>query len=314
MNIRLCGIFIAILICVSATIKVQAFQPNGPFLIEEKMLLHFFVEPEDGNPQCTNLKAVDLPDGARFDSETGLFTWLPDYGDAGSYSATFSCNGSAVHQVQIDVAAATPNYIDNTGPEVTLVGSSGWGREEYENDQKSLASLLGVYGLNVETVEELGTAFDEGSVGEILVIPWHMANALDNAVINRVVSYVDNGGFVLVSGRTSLTEALGIVYTNTTVDVHDFMDYLNPDLPMVWSEGETVEVFTPDEGDTIFTVEKNNKTPINIGRKKGAGRILYVGTRHYDHYSTYGTKGHPYLLYHFILGLQLELPPMPPLP
>ena len=32
----------------------------------------------------------------------------------------------------------------------------------------------------------------------------------------------------------------------------------------------------------------------------GSGCLIYIGTQYYDRYSPYGTKGHPYILYHFM--------------
>ena len=287
------------LVFIEGSAAAQIFLPNGPFSIEERTLLHFYVRTEDDNLDSPALTATDLPDGAAFNTETGLFTWLPDYGDAGTYVVTFTCNGTA-HQVRIDVTFVTPIYIESNIPKVTLVGSSSWSQEEYENDQKSLATLLDVYGLFIERVEDLSAGLSSGTVGEILVIPWHMADVMEDTVIDRIVTYVNNGGRILISGRTALSEALGIRYTENTINVSDFMDYLNPDFSMVWSEGEAVKVFEVDPTDTIFTVERNNLTPINIGRKIGNGRLIYIGTKYYDRYSIYGTKGHPYLLYHFM--------------
>ncbi|MBU0728178.1 MAG: hypothetical protein KKA70_00395 [Proteobacteria bacterium] len=276
-------------------------QANSPFTIDEKSLLHFYVE------NCVNSQVEGMPAKASYNSTTGLFTWLPDYGDAGNYTLTVSCDAVVSSQVNIVVQSIVPTDKTTQSPQIVLVGSSSWMDSESENDQKSLAAMFDVYNFSVATEPDIISALASGTTPDILVIPWNQATVLSSADIAQVVAFVNQGGNLLITGRTALAEELGITYDNTTVQVGSFTDYLNPGHDFVWSAGETLEVFTPETGDTIFTIDKDTGAPITIGRKIGPGRLIYVGSQYYDHYSNYGTKGHPYLLYHFIDYLKIRL-------
>lgn len=272
--------------------------------IEEKDLFHSYIPSPVTATPCTNFTSTNLPPGSIFDSATGLFSWVPDYGSAGSYAVSFGCaddsQNPGTQQLQINVTPSTPVYVQSNSPKVTLVAASNPTSLEQTNDQKSLAVMLGVYGLSVETIEDLGAAFTAKTVGDILVVPSYMAATLASATIQQVVSFVNGGGKILLFGRSPLSEALGIEYSNLPSTINGFKDYINPDFKMTWSAGENIDLYNHLASDTIFTVDARNDNPIGIGRKVGKGRFLYVGTNFYDHFSPFGTKGHPYLFYHFM--------------
>jgi hypothetical protein len=133
--------------------------------------------------------------------------------------------------------------------------------------------MLGVYGLKVETVEDLAAAFAAKNVGEILVVPSYMASALSPETVQQVVSYVKGGGSILLFGKSLLSEALGISYTGNTRNVKEFVDYLNPQLPLIWVDGESVEAFAANSSDTVLAVDKKTFNPLVVGRSTGKGRI-----------------------------------------
>ncbi len=59
--------------------------------INENETLKFTVKATDPDAGSTlTLSCPKLPDGARFDSETGVFTWQPNFEQAGSYPVTFT--------------------------------------------------------------------------------------------------------------------------------------------------------------------------------------------------------------------------------
>ena len=280
------------------------------FSISEKDLVHYYAQGPNPSAPCASFASAGLPASASFDTASGLFTWLPDYGSAGSYSVSFSCADDpttpGTQQITVDVAAATPVYIQSGTPKVTLLASKTPASASQDNDQQSLAAMLGVYGLAVESVADLAAAFAANSVGGILVVPSYMAKGLTPATIAHVVSFVNGGGSLLLFGRSPLSEALGISYTGAASVVTDFVDYLNPGLALTWTDGETVEPFAADPSDSVLAVDKQTRSPLVLARSSGKGRLLYVGTDYYDHFSVYGTKGHPYLLYHFVDAFRLK--------
>jgi len=275
------------------------------FSLAEKDLFHY-----QASASCAGFSADGLPAGSHFDSSTGLFTWLPDFGSAGSSTVSFSCAGApagtAPEQLRLEVAPSAPVYLKGNTPKVTLVAARTAASSAQSNDQQSLASMLGVYGLTVETVDDLAAAFAAHTVGDILVVPSYLARSLDAATVQKVVSYLEAGGSVLCFGRSPLSEALGIGYAGAPLTVTDFVDYLNPGLPLVWTGGENVEPFVVQAADSVLAVDKGTLTPIMVARSRGKGRLLYVGTDYYDRFSVYGTKGHPYLLYHLVDAFRLN--------
>jgi hypothetical protein len=280
------------------------------FASAEKDLFHFYATSPNPATPCKTFTSADLPKTSRFDTTTGLFSWLPDYGSAGSYTVTFGCADDPANpgtqQIKIDVASVTPVYIQSSTPKVTLLAAKTPATTNQDNDQKSLATMLSVYGLKVETVEDLAAAFTAKTVGEILVVPSYMASALSPETVQLVVAYVKGGGSILLFGKSPLSEALGISYIGGTKNVTEFVDYLNPKLFLIWADGETVESFAALESDSVIAVDKQTLNPLVVGRTAAKGRILYVGTTFYDHFSVYGTKGHPYLLYHFMDVFRLK--------
>jgi hypothetical protein len=297
-----------IIVCLLASLIIaptahSAVTPT-PFSIVEKDLFHYYAASPNPATPCVTFTATDLPKASNFDTATGLFTWLPDYGSAGSYTVTFGCADDPANpgtqQIKLDIAAATPFYIQSSTPKVTLVAAKIPANTSQDNDQKSLITMLGVYGLKVEVIEDLAAALTAKTVGEILVVPSYMASGLSNATIQQVVTYVKGGGLILLFGKSPLSEALGISYTGGARTVTQFVDYLNPKLFLTWADGEVVDAFSANASDSLLTVDKQTLNPLVVGRQYDKGRILYVGTNYYDHFSIYGTKGHPYLLYHFM--------------
>ena len=70
--------------------KPRILPAIGNRAVMEGELLQFTVNAEDPDAAhhvaCT---ASNLPQGAKFDPETQLFSWKPDYGDAGVYKVMF---------------------------------------------------------------------------------------------------------------------------------------------------------------------------------------------------------------------------------
>lgn len=303
------GLAVLLLLLIMAVPESHAQSQLVSISIEEKDLFHQYIPSPAPAAPCTSFTSANLPPGSTFDSSSGLFTWLPDYGSAGSYTASFACaddpNNPGTQQLQISVTPVTPVYVQSTTPKVTLLAAANPATIEQANDQKSLAVMLGVYGLSVQTVSDLGAAFTAKTVGDILVVPSYMAASLTPDTIQKVVSFVNGGGKILLFGRSPLSQALGISYAGGTRTVNEFIDYLNPKLFLKWTDGETVDDFTVTASDSVLTADKQGQ-PIAIGRSAGNGRILYVGSSYYDRYSVYGTKGHPYLLYHFMDVFRLK--------
>jgi len=64
-------------------------EPIGNKTVNENETLQFTVSAYDPDGDAITYSAENLPYGASFDSESGLFIWTPDYTQAGVYEITF---------------------------------------------------------------------------------------------------------------------------------------------------------------------------------------------------------------------------------
>lgn len=64
-------------------------EPIGNKSVRENETLQFIVSANDANGDVITYSVENLPEGASFDSESGMFIWTPDYTQAGVYEMTF---------------------------------------------------------------------------------------------------------------------------------------------------------------------------------------------------------------------------------
>jgi hypothetical protein len=73
-----------------------ALAPIGDKIVKEGELLQFSVTATDPEGDAVTCSVDNLPVGASFNAETGMFTWVPSYDQAGSYpDVTFTATDSA---------------------------------------------------------------------------------------------------------------------------------------------------------------------------------------------------------------------------
>jgi len=126
--------FLAIAIMAGALLSVALLTSHAnaagvstSFSIAEKDLVHYYVPSPNPAVPCASFTSSDLPKNANFDNSTGLFTWLPDFGTAGSYTASFGCAGDPTaprtRQITINLAPAAAVNLQSGTPKVTLVSA-----------------------------------------------------------------------------------------------------------------------------------------------------------------------------------------------
>ena len=102
--------------------------PIGDRSINEGTSLAFTVSATDPDGDAITYSATGLPTGASFDPSTHIFTWTPDYTQAGVYTVTFTAsdgNLSASQNVVITVANINlPPIIDPIGDKTVAEGSA----------------------------------------------------------------------------------------------------------------------------------------------------------------------------------------------
>ncbi|MEZ5336015.1 MAG: putative Ig domain-containing protein [Methanolobus sp.] len=83
-----------ITIIVGDSDRPPVLDPIGNQAVNENELLSFSISATDPDGDSISYLIIGLPDGATFDLSTRTFSWTPDYGDAGSYSVTFTANAN----------------------------------------------------------------------------------------------------------------------------------------------------------------------------------------------------------------------------
>ena len=71
-------------------LQVFAFDPDNPHFQRQVRLPDGTLSAADGPPATVTYAVSGLPDGATFDTSTGIFTWTPTYTQAGNYAVHFT--------------------------------------------------------------------------------------------------------------------------------------------------------------------------------------------------------------------------------
>lgn len=95
----------SITITVGGVNRAPEFTPVAPKEVLENVQLSFTVSATDPDDDTVTLSAANVPTGASFNPNTGVFSWTPTLSQAGNYVVTFhaSDNGSPVETGQIEV-------------------------------------------------------------------------------------------------------------------------------------------------------------------------------------------------------------------
>ncbi|MHC4637759.1 MAG: putative Ig domain-containing protein, partial [Planctomycetota bacterium] len=113
----------AITITVNDINRAPVLDPVGNKTVDETQLLQFTVTASDPDGDNLTYSASNLPTGATFDSGTQVFTWTPDYTQAGTYpSVTFTVTDDGT-PVESDSEAITITVNDvNRAPVLDPIG------------------------------------------------------------------------------------------------------------------------------------------------------------------------------------------------
>jgi hypothetical protein len=72
--------------------------------VDEGKKVQFTVSASDPNGDTVTVTAVNIPEGASFDTASGVFTWEPGYTDAGVYTTDFEASdGNLVSEMQVKI-------------------------------------------------------------------------------------------------------------------------------------------------------------------------------------------------------------------
>jgi YD repeat-containing protein/VCBS repeat-containing protein len=104
--------------------RAFAFDPNNPGFIPQDRFANGTLSDLEGSPPTVTYTVSGLPLGATFDSDTILFRWTPDYGQAGDYQVTFTAtnNGDGTGTpLSSTVTVPITVLVTNRPPQVTPI-------------------------------------------------------------------------------------------------------------------------------------------------------------------------------------------------
>ncbi len=174
-------------------------------------------------------------------------------------------------------------------------------------DQESLAGVFRAYGAapHVIPVPSLATA----TLGkdEILLVPHAAATIMSGEDVSRVSQWVREGGQLILDGRSTLSEVVGVRYPGGTILAERVTDSAQVDLELKWRPAAVVERFrVPDPG-AILTREATSRLGLAASFSHGAGKVLYLAAL-LDPYSRDGGSRYPFLFEHALRAFDRRQP------
>jgi M6 family metalloprotease-like protein len=98
--------------------------PVGPRQVYENEVLEIVLSASDPDGDQLTWSAANLPPGALFDGDTGIFNWLPGYFDTGNYKVVFTVNDNDPLTPLADEEEVTITVGNvNRPPVLTAIGS-----------------------------------------------------------------------------------------------------------------------------------------------------------------------------------------------
>jgi len=106
------------------------------------------------------------------------------------------------------------------------------------------------------------------------------------------IQRVEQGGIVVLEGRSDLAAALGFKPASKRVVVHSIVDQRSPKLSIVWETSLEIPVFDLPMGAVVLAVERWEHAPVMVALHRGSGAVLWIA-------ASPGKEGYerfPYLL------------------
>ncbi len=174
-------------------------------------------------------------------------------------------------------------------------------------DQESLAAVFRAYGVLPRTIPVRVFRADSLAKDEILLVPHAAASSLNGEEVSRVSQFVRDGGQLVLDGRSTLAEAVGVRYPGGTITVERVTDSAQVDLDLRWRPTARVERFrVPDPG-VLLTREATGRSGLAASFARGSGKVLYLAAL-LDPFTPYGTSRYPFLFEHVLSAFDRRQP------
>ncbi len=175
----------------------------------------------------------------------------------------------------------------------TLILSRHGVSEAEENDQQSFISVFTTYGFHPE-VRELGREKRFSIEGfDLLVVPQASASRLMDIEVNTILAFVENGGQLILDGKSPLAEKVGIRFEERAIPVRRVKDLTMPTMELSWLLEPAHHPFRA-EGAEPLVREESKGSALAIVRPLGKGKVLFFGPL-FDPHTRFGFSRFPYM-------------------
>jgi hypothetical protein len=165
------------------------------------------------------------------------------------------------------------------------------------HDQESLAGVFRAYGAPPRVIPVPSLASAALGKDEILLVPHAAAAIMSGEDMSRVSQWVRDGGQLILDGRSTLAEGMGVRYPGGTITAERVTDGAQTDLELEWRPAAAVERFRVPDPAVLLTREAASRAGLAASFSHGKGKVLYLATL-LDPYSHDGTSRYPFLFEH----------------
>lgn len=165
------------------------------------------------------------------------------------------------------------------------------------NDQMSFKEAFRTLNIPVDALPVNQDTKLEISSYNCVIVPYNVAELLDDSQVEYLKSYVRTGGNLITDFRNTLAAEIGIRFFDSAIQVDRVRDSMFPDELLKWNRSEVMNRFDTMRYDEVMGRDDKSDTPVVIGRHYGDGKFIFFGTR-FDPLSTAGYSRYPYLIHH----------------
>ena len=143
------------------------------------------------------------------------------------------------------------------------------------------------------------------SADAFLILPH--GTVLDDNAQQRLLKWVEQGGRVVLEGRSPLAEKLGFDFNGDKFTAKYLQDFLMPEVPVRLARPVEVERFTPPPASVVLVQETAADAPLAVAARAGDGLAIYLGLE-LDPETGLGYTRFPFLVQHLRQRFGIEPP------
>jgi hypothetical protein len=174
-------------------------------------------------------------------------------------------------------------------------------------NQESFISGFRAYGVPLRLIPANTLAQAVFNPEEVLVVPHAAARVLSQSIVTKFAEFTRKGGQLILDGRSSLAEAVGIRFPGGKVLVGHVIDQAQVDLPLQWRPTITMERFRVPDRAVPLSRDMDNRTVLAATYSVGEGQVIFLGTQ-FDPYTPDGVSHYPFLFEHALKAFKRSQP------